>query len=1012
MNVVSWASRHTRSILFLLIALIAGGVLGTLSLPVSLFPHVNFPLIRINLEAGDRPAERMEVEVTRPVEEALRGIPGVRTVRSKTSRGSSEIKLFFDWGEDMTTAYLQAQAQIARILPALPSGTTFETRRMDPTVFPVIAYSVTSASRSLPELHDLAQFQIRAALSTVQGVARIGVDGGAVEEYRVTVDPAKLAEHAIALTDVTTALSAANVLTAVGRVDDRFKLYLVVTDTRFRSIDEIGQTVLKSGNGGITLLADVAVITRAVQPQYIQTTADGRDCVLINVFQQPGGNTVQIAAGIRDALQAEQKHLPTDVTVSCWYDQSDLITASATGVRDAVLIGVALAALILLLFLRNWRMTLIAAIAVPVVLAVTALVLYALGQSFNIMTLGGMAAAVGLIIDDAIVVSEHIVRRLHGRTGTAGETVLSAANEFSHPLAGSSLSTIVIHIPPIFLVGVFGAFFAALSLSMATSLIVSFAVAWLVIPVLAVRLLRNVKPETGRGRVTVISERAYDRSMRLLLKRPWVTVLLIVPVVVCGYLAFSGVESGVIPSIDEGGFTFDYTGPPGASITEMNRLLGQVEKILRNTPEVQTYSRRTGLSLGGDLSETNNGDFFVRLKPLPRRSIQDVMQSFHDEVDKNVPGIDVDPAQLMEDLLGDLTGDPQPVVVNLFSDDEVVLTDLAPKVVAVLAKIPGVDSIKSGIVPAGDAIDVKVDRVKASLEGVDPDGLTRGVNDLLTGSVTTQIQEGQKLTGVRVWTPGRLRKTTDDLALLQLRAPDGHLFPLGRVATFELIPGQPEITRENQKRVVSVSARSTRDLGSTIKDVREALGKPGLIPGTVRYALGGQYQEQQVAFRGTIGVILAGGALVFLLLLFMYESFRVAGAILSLTVLAVACVFIGLWLTGTELNIASMMGMVMIVGNVTEVAIFYYSEYADEDHKGLLFTDRLITAGNHRMRAITMTTLAAILALLPLALNVGHGAGMLQPLAIAIVAGLVVQLPLVLVVLPALLAMVLGNDER
>lgn len=1006
MKVSFWASRHVRSILFLLIVLIAGGVLGTLSLPVSLFPHVSFPRIRLNFDAGDRPAERMMIQVTRPVEEALRGIPGVREIHSTTSRGGSEIALSFDWGADMATAYLQSQGEIARLLPTLPAGTTFEIRRMDPTVFPVIAYSLTSATHKVSELRDLAQYQIRPILSTVPGVTKIGVEGGSVEEYHVTLDPAKLAAHSLALTDVTSALSAASVLTAVGKIEDRFRLYLVVTNTQFQSIDEIGKTVLRSGNGGVTLLAEVASITDAQEPQYTRSTSDGRECVLLNVYQQPGGNTVEIARGIRDAFAGARKNLPGDVNIACWYDQSDLITSSATGVRDAVVIGVVLAALILLLFLRNWRMTLIAIISVPVVLAITALVLYALGQSFNIMTLGGMAAAVGLIIDDAIVVSEHIVRRLHHHRGSVDETVLNAANEFSKPLTGSSLSTIVIHIPPIFLVGLFGAFFAALSLSMATSLVISFAVAWLVIPVLAVQLLKHVPEPPETGRIARAADRFYTATMSRVLARPWLALLLVVPLCIAGYFAFTHVASGVIPTIDEGGFVIDYIGPSGASVNEMDRLLGKVEKKLQEMPEVLSYSRRTGFDLGNDMSEANNGDFFVRLKPLPRRPIKEVMDEISDYVSNNVPGFDkFEPAQLMEDLLGDLTGKPEPVVINLFCDDQAVLQDLAPKVVDGLKSIKGIppDDIDAGITPAGDAIEVKVDRVKASLEGMDPDSLSSALNDLLAGSVTTQIQQGEKVIGVRVWTPPSIRKTTNDLAALQLRAPDGHLFPLGRVASFNLLPGQAELNREDLKRVVSVTARSDRDLGSTIEDVRAMLDKPGMIPPGVTYTLGGQYEQQRIAFRGAIAVIFAGAALVFLLLLVMYERLRVAGAILLLSVLAVASVFIGLWCTGSELNISSLMGMVMIVGNVTEVAIFYYSEYVS-DTSGE-FHGRLIAAGNQRMRAITMTTTAAILALLPLALGIGHSAGMLQPLAIAIITGLIVQLPLVLIVLPAMLVM-------
>jgi multidrug efflux pump subunit AcrB len=998
--------------LFLLLALVAGGVFAALSIPVSLFPNVNFPRIRLDFDAGNRPAERMVIEVTEPAEEALRSVPGLRSIQSTTNRGSAEVDLTFDWGQDMTGALLQSEAEINRILPNLPAGTTFIFRRMDPTVFPVIAYSMTSSSRPLTELHDIAQYQIRPRLSTVVGVAKIGVDGGAVAEFRVTVDPARLAAHNLALNDVATALSANNVLSAVGRIEENYRLYLVESDTRITSIDQIGQTVLRSTAGGVTLLKDVATVREERAPEYIHSTANGHDAVLLNVYQQPGGNTIQIAAGIRDMLDGIRRQLPPDITLTSWYDQSDLITSSARSVRDSVLIGVALAALVLLLFLRNFRMTLIAILAVPLVLAITALLLYLLNQSFNIMTLGGMAAAVGLIIDDAIVISEHIVRRLHGPGGghaDARQRVLGATEEFTKPLSGSSLSTIIIHIPPAFMVGVFGAFFAALSLSMASSLIISFLVAWLIIPTVASHLLRRRDSDIeDEGPITRAAFGVYRAIMRPILAFPWLVLLLILPFLFYGYYEYQRVKTGVMPTIDEGGFVLDYQGPPGASITEMDRLLGNVEKILQSTPEVYAYSRRTGFSLGGDISETSNGDFFVRLKPLPRRPISAVMGEVSTRIKQTTPGLDCDLAQLMEDLLGDLTGKPQPIVVNLYSDDQDVLNDLAPKVQDALAKnLKDLDSVQVSTVPAGDALDVQVDRVKASLEGFDPDALTNQLQLLLSGSVTTQIQQGPKMEDVRVWIPHRYFKSPQDLANLNLRAPDGHMFPLKRVASITILTGEPELSRDNLKRYVYVTARIKQsdhpaDLGTVVAETKNFLEQSKIIPPGVRYRLGGLYEQQQQNYAGLRRVIVSASALVFLLLLFLYERFRVAGAILLTTVLAVAAVFIGLRWTDTELNICSLMGMVMIVGNVTEVSIFYYSEYADFLTEGTT-TQRLIAAGNYRMRAIMMTTVAAILALLPLAVDVGQGTGMLQPLAVAIITGLVVQLPLVLVVLPALL---------
>ena len=843
-------------------------------------------------------------------------------------------------------------------------------------------------------------------LSTVDGVAKVEVDGGEQSQISVIANPALLAAHDLALADVVTALAAAHVQVAVGRVEANDKLYLVIADAAIASLDDVRRVVLKTAPGAILTVGDVAEVRHSTVQTFTHSTADGRDCALLDVFQQPGGNTVRIAADVRAALAELQRHLPPDVTIANWYDQSDLITDSATGVRDAVLIGVALAALVLLLFLRDWRMTLIATLSVPVVLGITSLLLYALGQSFNIMTLGGMAAAVGLIIDDAIVMSEHIVRRLHGASGqttSVGDQVIQATTEFTRPLAGSSLSTIVIHIPPAFLVGVFGAFFAALSLSMAASLIVSFIVAWLVIPVLASRLLRG-REHAEPGMIARAIDQGYAHVLHRILAIPWLAVVVIVPLLAAGYLAYGRVPSGVMPSVDEGGFVIDYIGPPGASISEMDRLLGQVEAIIRWTPEVATYSRRTGFSLGGDISETNTGDFFVRLKRGTRRPITEVMDDVRGKVEHTVPGLEIEPLQLMEDLLGDLTGKPQPVVVNLFGNDERALVELAPRIADTLGKISGLSSIEDGVVPAGDAFQVHVNPIEAAVEGLTPDAATQALSDTLAGTVATQVQQNEKTLDVRVEASPGHRWTTDDLASVQLRAPDGHLVPLGRIATFDFATGQPEITRLDLQRVVSITARSDRDLGSTIRDVQAALDRPNALPAGVRYTLGGQYEEQQAAFRGTARVIVAASALVFLLLLVLYERVRVAIAILLTSGVAIAAVFIGLRITGTELNISSMMGMVMIVGNVTEVAIFYYSEYAAFHGEGDR-TTRLIAAGTQRLRAITMTTLAAILALLPLALDLGHSAGMLRPLAIAIITGLAVQLPLVLLLLPSLLAL-------
>jgi multidrug efflux pump subunit AcrB len=585
--------------------------------------------------------------------------------------------------------------------------------------------------------------------------------------------------------------------------------------------------------------------------------------------------------------------------------------------------------------------------------------------------------------------------------------VWTAAAEFSLPLVASSLSTVIIFAPLAFLSGVTGAFFKALSLTMAASLAISFLIAWFGVPVLADHFLtdRDANQKEG-GPLTDRVHRGYERLLRQLLVRPILLVFAIAPLLLVAWLAYQNVGSGFMPVMDEGGFILDYRSEPGTSLSETDRLLRQVEQILRATPEVQTYSRRTGLQLGGGITEADEGDFFVRLKPQRSRGIEEIMTDVRQRVEGTVHGLAVEMEQLMEDLIGDLTAVPQPVEIKIFSDDEAVLTATATRLAAEIGKITGIVEVKDGIRPAGDALVIRVDQAKAGLEGVDPDTLTQSLEALLAGSIaTTRVERGPKLVGIRAWIPPGERRTAEDILKLRLRAPDGHFFPVGRVATLEPVAGQPQINRDDLKRMLAVTGRITgRDLGSTIRDVQAVLARPGMLPRGVYYELGGTYAEQQKAFAGLIAVFGGAVALVFLLLLALYQNCRTALSMLLTTLLALSAVTIGLWITRTELNISSMMGMTMIVGIATEVAIFYVSELIslsqDIDPR-----EALIQAGINRMRPIAMTTVAAILALLPLALGIGSGSAMQQPLAIAIISGLTLQLPLVLLVLPVLLSL-------
>jgi multidrug efflux pump subunit AcrB len=632
-------------------------------------------------------------------------------------------------------------------------------------------------------------------------------------------------------------------------------------------------------------------------------------------------------------------------------------------------------------------------------------------MSFNIMTLGGIAAAVGLLIDDVIVMVEHIARRAGAlaENGSAiGNTaILPASREFLRPLTGSSMATLIVFVPLSFLSGVTGAFSKALSLTMAAALAISYLMTAFVVPVLAHHVMdfrRWHDPAASRkGKVA----QAHARLLEGLFRRPWIILAALVPLLAIGWLGYSSVPTGFMPAVDEGGFVLDYYTPAGTSLTETSREIAEVDAILKETPEVATFSRRLGTGLGGDLGESYHGDYFVRLKAGHARSTPEVMASTLAEVQAKVPGVEIELAQLMEDLIGDLTAVPQPIEIKLFASDPAALIPQAQKVAAAVSKIDGVVEVKSGVKLAGDALDLKIDPVRAGLEGVTPDDVSRAVNGALTGTVATELPQSTKSVGVRVGLPDALQLREASLADLPIRAADGHVFPLHRVAQLVAVTGQPEISRENLQPMIAVTGRiEGRGIGAAVGDVQSALAQPGLLQPGTHYELGGLYQQQQIAFSGLARVFAAALIAEFVLLLFLYERLWLPIVIIACSLLSTTAVFTALWLTGVDLNITALMGMTMIIGIGTEMAIFYVSEFTElsramEPHQALR------EASQNRLRPIAMTTLAAILTLLPLALAIGQGSAIQQPLAITIIAGLLLQFPLVLLVMPVLIGLTL-----
>ncbi|MBI1398383.1 MAG: AcrB/AcrD/AcrF family protein [Betaproteobacteria bacterium] len=1001
----SGLARHARALWLAMTLLTIGGIAGALRLPVSLFPQIDYPRVVVSIDAGERDPAQMEAQITRPMEIALRSVPGVVRIRSTTSRGSAEIQINFSWGENMPRALLATQGALAGIQPDLPTGMRYKVWRADPTVFPVYGIALTSDTLDQEALRQIAMLKVRPALTSIKGVAAVEVLGGSPRTYEVDVDPARLGALGLGPSDVSTALGKANVVRGAGRMEDRHRLYLVLVENRFANAADIAATPIRSGSGGaagLVTVGDVAVVRPSVTPNYTLVTSNGQNAVLVNVRQTFDGDTVRVVKDVSAKMKA--LGLPSSMQVTPFYDQSELVIGAASAVRDAILLGAVLAGLVLFVFLRSLRLMAITAAVLPAVLAGTCLILSALGMHFDMMTLGGMAASVGLIIDDAVVMLEHMMRRMQEGSAQDPPGLLRAAAEMGKPLFGSTGATIVVFLPLAFISGVTGGFFKALAVTMVAALGISLVYARFLIPLVAAYWLRDrdARAAENAGGLHGRMVAAYDRAVRGAFA--WPRLLVIVTVAgfaAAGYYCYQHVPSGFMPHMDEGGFILDYKARPGAALSDTNRLLVQVERIIQSTPSVASYSRRTGIQLGGGLTEADQGDYFIRLKSGSRPPIDQVMAGMRQKIQSEVPGLEIETAQLMEDLIGDLTAVPQPVEIKLFGDNPGDLEHTARQVGKAIAKVRGVVEVIDGLRVAGDAIGVKVDAGAALQQGLDPAAVAAQLQALVGGASATQVRVGEQLVDVRVRGPGSLRARTTEIGDIPLTAPDGHTVRVGQIASVSIIAGQKQLTREDLAPFIDVTARlEGRDLGSAMKEIRRVVGDLQLPP-SIRVDYGGLYAQQQKSFSDLAMVFAAALLLSALLLTLLYERMAWTFAAMTTVLLSAACVLCGLWITGIELDISALMGLTMVVGMVSELIVFYFAEI---DTARPVDYAVLQEAGRKRLRPIVMSALIAILTLSPLALGFSRGAGLQRPLATAIIFGLTAAVPLVLLFLPALVS--------
>jgi CzcA family heavy metal efflux pump len=985
-----------------LVLVIAGGMFAYTKMQTAMFPEITFPKIKIIADAGLQPVDRMMVTVTRPMEIAIKQVPDLQLIRSTTSRGSCEISAFMNWNADIDLAQQRIESKINEIRNQMPPGVQVTVEKMNPSILPVMGYTLESHDKTPIELKMLANYTAKPFLSQVGGVAEVRVIGGKTKEYWLELDNHKLSAFSLTPDSVSAALAQTNFILSNGYLSDYKHLYLTVTDATVKTLDELKNIVVKNDGRRIITLHNIAEVKVQEAVEYTRINANGKDGILLAVIKQPNANLVSLSTEMEAKVKELRKVLPKNVTINPYYIQADFVNASVNSVTDSLWIGLALAIIVAIIFLRSLKASATILITIPITLCLTLTVLYAIGYTFNIMTLGAIAAAIGLIIDDAIVVVEQIHRTHEEHPGEPSVTLVQKAISYLFPaMIGSSISTIVIFVPFILMSGVAGAYFKVMTDTMIITLVCSFFVTWLGLPVIYLLLTRKSAERKEE------KHNAHDvkpqRWVYFFIRRPWISFVFAGCLACAIYFIVPLLQTGFLPEMDEGSIVLDYTSPPGTSLEETDRMLREVEKLIQSDSDVQAYSRRTGTQMGFFITEPNTGDYLIQLKTKRNKTTDEVTSDLRQKIAASQPALRVDFGQVIGDMLGDLMSSVQPIEVKVFGNDTKQLHQLSKQVADVVSGVKGTADVFDGVVIAGPSVSIEPNYSKLAQFGLTPANLQSQVQNTLQGNVVGSILEKEQLSNVRMLYPGSRAMSVTDIANMLVFLPNGKLNPISSLATVTVHPGDAEIQRENLQSMGVVTGRlDNRDLGTVIKEIQQRVGTKVILPEGYHIEYGGSYKQQQQSFQELLMILITASLLVFGVILFLFRDFKIALLILIIAVLGISGSYLGLYITNTPLNVGSYTGLIMIVGIIGENAIFTFLQFKETLHTQTA-ENAVVYAISTRLRPKLMTALGAVIALMPLALGIGAGAQLHQPLSIAVIGGFVVALPLLLVVLPSML---------
>ena len=995
----NYYQKYKSPVAAILFLILLGGIYSLLNIKTGLFPDITFPKIKIIADNGEQPVDKMMVTVTIPVENAIKRVEDLQMIRSTTSRGSCEISAFLNWGSDIDLGKQRIEARINEIKQILPQDINISIEKMNPSILPVMGFSLQGEGLNQIELRKLAEFTIKPILARVEGVSDVAVIGGKVKEYHIILDPVKLSNLGITPALIADVLSKSNFIISNGLTSDYNRLYLTLTDAAIDQKAELENTLIISSSKSKIHLKDIGKIEVAERREFIKINADGKDVPLIAIVKQPTANLIDVTKGVKAQLQEIQKTLPKGVELRPFYNQADFVSDSISSLKDVLWIGLLLAIFITVLFLRSLKASSVILITIPLTLGLTLIILYAWNYTFNIMTIGAIAAAIGLIIDDAIVVVEQIHRTHEENPEENSYHLVSRAVKYLLPaMIGSSLSTIVIFLPFILMGGVAGAYFKVMTDTMIITLVCSFLVTWIGLPV--IYILFSFEKHSIKEKPHSVKS---FKFVSFFINKPYIAGGFVLLLIITAFVILPKLPSGFLPDMDEGAIVLDYKSPAGSSLEATNKMLKVVDKIISHIPEVEGFSRRTGTQMGFFITEANDGDYLIQLEKNRLRTTDEVINEIRTRIESTLPGLQVDFGQVIGDMLGDLMASVQPIEVKIFGDDHKKLVSLADSVAGIVEHVNGTADVFNGIIIAGPEINIEPKIANLAQYQLSPEDFQFQMQTKIEGTVVGSILEKNQLVDIR------MMENSDPVSFGKLKHSfiflnDGKMKPIDEFVDLVVNEGVAEIDRDNLKQMVAVTARlNNRDLGSTLKDIQQQVQSKITLPPGYQIVYGGAYAEQQKAFKELLGILISAVLLVFTVILFLFRSLKISFAIMSIAIIGMAGCLLALFITGTPLNVGSYTGIIMIVGIIGENAIFTYLQYQENRKNNLNKEDSIVQSVSTRLRPNLMTALGAITALFPLALGIGTGAQMHQPLAIAIIGGFILALPLLLVVLPTLL---------